>query len=225
MYQMRFTSLSKLFAVLLVLLTAAPVFAADWTIWGGRPLKVPDEAIRVGLGWPSVDVAYHFPFDTNLELAPKVSFKYGLPAALEGEPNCCGFGLVAGSEIRWSFLQRKGFSAAVRGEAGLALDLMSTSDEEEGAGTGIRLGPGIALDYAASPDVNVVGGLDIPIDISLRSPSRAVMPFIFRTGLEFHPTEDILVFTVFGLGPAVVVGAGSAGGFALNGQIGMASKF
>lgn len=217
---------SLCFAMLLCFVGAETATAADWTIWGGRTLENPNEALRVNLGWPSVDIAYHFLFDMDFELAPKASFKYGQHAVFGEESSCCGFGLIAGSEARWAFFSQKGFSMAVRGEAGLILDLSPVGDSQEGVGTGLRLGPGLALDYSASPDVNVVGGIDIPVDILFQEPTLAVIPFLLRAGLEFHPTQELLVFTMVGMGPAVLAGGDeSEGGFGLSANIGMAHKF
>lgn len=216
----------KVLFVGMLLLTSSTAMGADWTLWGGRTLESPDEALRVNLGWPSIDIAYHFPFDVDLELAPKVSFSYGRPAVFGSQASCCGFGLVAGSEARWAFFSRKGFSAAVKGEAGLILDLYPVGTEQNGVGTGLRIGPGLAVDYAASSDVNVVGGIDIPVDIYFQTPTLALIPFLLRTGLEFHPTEDVLVFTILGMGPGVLAGGAAGGvGFGLDARIGMAYKF
>jgi len=223
----KYLSLGRFVLALCMFLgTIGTANAADWTIWGARNLETPHEALRVNIGWPSVDIAYHFPFDTDLELAPKASFSYGRPAVFGDESSCCGFGLVAGSEARWLFFSQNGFSMAVRGEAGLILDLSPVGDAQDGVGTGLRIGPGLAMDYAASADVNVVGGIDIPVDILFQDPTLAVIPFLLRTGLEFHPTQDLLVFTMLGMGPAVLAGGdNSEAGFGLEGRVGTAYRF
>lgn len=210
---------------LMVSMIAPDVMAADWTLWGGRTLQNPGEALRANVGWPGVDVAYHFLYDIDFEIAPKASLSYGQPAVLENVSTCCGFKLIAGAETRWAFFSQSGFSMAVRGETGLILDLAPVGEEQKGIGTGLRISPGLAADYNASPEVNIVGGLDIPIDILFQHPTTAVIPFLLRTGLEFHPTQKVLVSTLIGIGPGILVSEQTSGGFALSAQIGMGYKF
>ena len=192
----------------------------------GRPNAAnPGEALRASVGWPGIDVAYHFLYDIDLEIAPKASFSYGQAAILENVSTCCGFKLIAGAETRWSFFSQSGFSMAVRGETGLILDLAPVGADQEGIGTGVRISPGIAVDYNATPEVNVVGGFDVPIDILFQYPTTAVIPFLLRTGLEFHPTQKLSVVTLIGIGPGILVSEYTSGGFALNAMIGAGYLF
>ena len=80
-----------------------------------------------------------------------------------------------------------------------SLDLSPVGDEQEGVGTGLRIGPGLAVDYAASADVNVVGGIDIPVDILFQDPTLVIPSSSGRVSNSIpHKTFSCLLFSEWG---------------------------
>lgn len=197
--------------------------AADWSLFGGNTLPDTDTALRVGVGWPDISAAYHYPLSDIFEIAPKFTIFYGVPVFGLSADVCCGIGNSFGAEFRVELFESGGFHLAFRADPALLLNYTILSDSVE---AGIQLGLGIAVDYSVSDTVNVVSGFEIPMQFYFTDPVIGLVPLLVDMGVEFMPTDELSLFVLMRLGPSVLfAGDYSDVGFGYEGRIGVAFRF
>ncbi|NUN12954.1 MAG: hypothetical protein HUU55_04895 [Myxococcales bacterium] len=197
--------------------------AADWSLFGGNTLPDTDTALRVGVGWPDISAAYHYPISDIFEIAPKFSIFYGIPVFGLGADLCCGIGNTFGAELRVELFESGGFHLAFRADPALLLNYTILSN---GVEAGIQLGLGIAVDYSVSDSVNVVSGFEVPLQLYFTDPVAGLAPLLVDLGVEFMPSDELSLFVMMRLGPSVFfAGDASDVGFGYEGRIGVAFRF
>ena len=79
---------------------APPARRGAYSVVGASVLDEEDTAIRIGVGYPEIEVMYHMPWTTDIELAGGGGFFYGLNPKTAGDV----LGFRATMEGRWRFL-------------------------------------------------------------------------------------------------------------------------
>lgn len=210
---------TRLFAIVLVavLSLARSSQAAEWSLFGARPLDVYDSALRVGLGWPDVHVAYHLPILKELEVAPKLGFVWAPGGTTLG---CCGFGNTVGAELRYLLYEEDDLHLGVRADTAILLYYPVGNANSTRVGT--RISPGFIGDYSVNETLNVTFSFDMPVELYYTPAVEGIIPFQFGGGLEFIPKGPFMLWTQIHMGPSILAsGDGSLVSLSLVGQIGI----
>ncbi len=205
-----------------------------WSLLGGRTLDQDRTAMRIEIGWPEISLAVHIPVHENVEIIPHMGFFFGLPivgAAVtdsSGEAqatSCCGAGNSAGVAVRWLVHTRRVFSL------GMQFDIAPLAkydmDALPGLDFGVRVGVGLIFDYVLHDGMNLVGGMEIPLDIYFSTPTTLILPIKMRVGVESFISEDSGFFAVVEISPGIFVryAQDNVAGFGAMGRVGGMFRF
>ncbi|MCA9522176.1 MAG: hypothetical protein KC609_14450 [Myxococcales bacterium] len=206
-------------AVVLGLLTLGGGRLANaYSLLGGETLRVDENAIHAGIGFPDLTFSYHIPITSNFELAPKFTFFYG------GEdPRSTPFlGNTFTLVMRYAFIKGPKFNLALHVDFGFIFAYYPG-----GFGFGIRLGtPSVVMNYNITPKISLVGGFLIPLAFAAYPHFFAQIPIVFRLGGEFAFTSAINGFVLIEVGPNIyAANGGSFVGVYFRANVGVQYKF
>jgi len=205
-----------------------------WSLLGGKTLDMDHTAMRIEIGWPEIMLAVHIPITERVEIMPHMGFFFGFPivgaAILDGDgkpvaTSCCGAGNSAGLATRILLHSRREFSLAL--QIDIAPLAKYDMDALPGLDFGIRSGIGVLFDYMLHDGMNLVGGLDIPLDTYFTTPTTLLLPIKMRVGVESFVTEDSGFFAVLEISPGVFIRyqQENAAGFGATGRVGGMFRF
>lgn len=208
-------------AAALVLVMASSAVAADWSVLGGRTLDARRSAFRAQVGWPDINFAYHYPITSHFEIAPKLGVVYGLNAFGVGFETTT-IGNSFGSEFRWNVFNAGKFHLAAKGE----LDLLVYYDIADQVEAGMRILPGVVMDFDVLSKLNVVLSFEMPFEFLFTDPVSALIPILFGFGVEYEVIDNLLLTFDLNMGPSVfVIDEFSDTGFGFQGHMGVAYQF
>ncbi len=200
---------------------ATPATAANWSGIGADTAPVGHPLLRVGVGWPDLDVTYHYAVSKDFDVAPRFRLGWGVPYFHHGTLNGIDNGL--GIEARYRLVHNGRFSATLRGQFGILL-FYTMFDKFT---FGLYFGPNLVLQYALKPNVHLIGGLDVPVHLAFaEGGTGALVPILFPLGIEFFPSKQVSLYGLLELGPSLGIDKeGTVTGFGLIGKLGLTYRF
>jgi hypothetical protein len=164
-----------------------------YTVSGASPVDRERTALRIGLGFPEVHLAYHMPFDTNLEFGVGADFFYGLNMVTTGD-------LYGGSifgEGRWRMVEKGKHSLTLTGRP--AVHGAGGPGGEWLVGFSLAI-PGLIWDAEIGRGHHFCLGLQIPWGFFWGKGGEDGKQFAFRIpiagqlGLEFELSKAVHLF-------------------------------
>jgi len=148
-------------------------------------------------GYPSAGVELHLAVRDRLELALHGSFFYGRARVVPL------LGGTAGILVKYRLLKSGGFSMA------FTFDPAVTVFRTEPVDVAIRaLAPGLVLTYAAPAGIAIHGGVSIPVDFVVYPQFVALVPVLFRVGMEVSIGDGATIGFDLEMGPEFWRGSG-----------------
>jgi len=180
-----------------------PARAQRGTFTGARLIPFRSQAIRASIGFPDIEIAYHFPYTPEIELIPRLQLAYG--RNLSTSPSIMEFGTDARKEV-----YKKG-KWTIAGYASSFIHLNMNEDDpvHYGATSGFGLGlgcPGAIATYAHNSDFDINLGVQIQDIIYMGDNSGLELNIPFSVGFEYVFDKDIRIFQKTEFGPDIYVG-------------------
>lgn len=173
------------------------------TLTGARLIPFRSQAVRATVGFPDIEVAYHFPYTPEIELIPRIQIAGG--RNLSTSPTFMEIGSDARKE-----LYRKG-KWTVAGFASTFIHLNMNEDDPvhyaHTGGFGIGLGcPGVVATYAHNSDFDINFSAQLQDIIYLGDNSAFEMNLPLSVGFEYAFSKRIRLVQRTEFGPDIYVG-------------------
>lgn len=194
-----------LLLVLLVGTLGTSQSAGAYSLIGGETLKVDEDVLRIGVGYPhAVTIAYFIPITSRFDLAPKFTFFYG-----SSDFHVPFIGDNIGLELRYAFIKKPNFSLALFGD----INLWLAYHPGFFFGLGI-ITPGVLVSYKPNTTIQLTGGLLLPVTFYFVNPGANVflahIPIAFRLGVEVAINAKIQWYLKIDIGPDIIAVKGAS---------------
>jgi len=187
--------------------TRPAVSDGRYSLLGGEVLSKGVNAVSGEFGWPSITFGYTHGMGQNWDIGAKFDILYGF----EGVTSATQFGLGFRVPLRMTVLRNDRLSVLVHFDPGLKLFTYSP------ALFGISFPIGTVIGYAASPQVNVGFGIDLPMTLYVTpSPVQLLLGPMFGPAIEYHVDQKILVGFNTRFGPIFATSDGNNFGFLMQ---------
>jgi len=179
-----------------------PAKSQRGTLTGARLIPFRSQAVRATLGFPDIELAYHFPYTPEIELIPRLQVAYG--RNLSTSPSIMEFGSDARKEI-----YRKG-KWAVAGFASSFIHLNMNSHEPvhygPTGGFGLGLGcPGVFATYAHNKDFDINFGAQLQNILYLGDSTALELNMPLSVGFEYAFSKKVRLVQRTEFGPDIYV--------------------
>ena len=183
-----------------------PARTQGGTLTGARLIPFRSQAIRATIGFPDIEVAYHFPYSPEIELIPRLQIAYG--RNLSTSPSIMEFGSDARKEI-----YRKGkWTVAGFASAFAHLNMNNADPVHYGRTSGFGLGlgcPGVIATYAHNSDFDINLGVQIQDILYFGDNAGLELNIPFSVGFEYAFSREIRMIQRTEFGPDIYVGEGT----------------
>jgi len=178
-----------------------------YSLLGGEVLSKGVNAVSGEFGWPSITFGYTHGMGQNWDIGAKLDILYGV----EGVTSATQFGLGFRVPLRMTVLRSDRVSVLVHFDPGLKVFTYSS------ALFGFSFPIGTVIGYAASPQVNVSFGFDLPMTLYVTpSPVQLLLGPMFGPAIEYHVDQKILVGFNTRFGPIFATSGGNDFGFLMQ---------
>lgn len=163
-----------------------------YTLRGGGDLSPSDSGISAAVGFPRVDVNTYFAFAPGFDVAPEVSFLYGLGATVPM------LGAAVGTELRYQIHQEGRWRVKLFGEPAAVLLL----DPE--VAFGLRVGaPGVEVSWHGMEGGYLHGGLRLSPLVFFSPRILVSLPLVASVGGELQLYENYNLYVELEVGPDI----------------------
>jgi len=177
-----------------------------YSLLGGEVLGKGVNAVSGEFGWPSITFGYTHGMGQNWDIGAKFDLLYGV----EGITSLTQFGLGFRVPMRATILRSDRLSVLVHVDPGLKLFTYSP------AVFGFSFPVGVVLGYAASREVNVAFGVDLPMTLYVAPNANFFIGPWFGPAVEYHVDQRLLVGFNTRFGPIFATGGGNDFGFLMQ---------
>jgi hypothetical protein len=157
------------------------------------------DTMKVELGFPGLPrLSYHRTFDSTLSVGGAIAFGYAYFAPSDS----FGSAVVLSMPVKKTIVDDGLFRFAVRGEPGLYLGI--AQPEFSQAIPGLVLGTGLAASWLYDRDLELGGGIDMPLMIGFPTGGRDVfiaVPLLIGPTAEYRATYDLTLSVDAKIGP------------------------
>jgi hypothetical protein len=187
--------------------TRAPAPGGGYSLLGGEVLGRGVNVVSGEFGWPGISFGYTHGMGQNMDIGGKFDLLFGV----EGIPSASHFGIGFRVPIRLTALRSDRMSVLLHFDPGIKL---FTTDPTL---FGISFPVGVVLGYAATREVNVSFGVDLPMTLYVTpSPVNFLIGPWFGPAVEYHVDPKILVGLNSRFGPIFATGGGNDFGFQMQ---------
>jgi len=183
-------------------ITAAP--SGRYSLLGGETVPTGMNVVSGEFGWPSVSFGLTHGYRRDTDIGARFDLLFGV----EGVSNNSQFGIGFRAPLRMVALRNDRISVLLHFDPGIKL--FTTSP----ALFGFSFPVGTVIGYAATRDVTVAFGIDLPMTLYVTpSPVRFVISPMFGPAVEFHVDPRLAVGLNTRFGPVIYSTGGSDFGF------------
>lgn len=175
-----------------------------YSLLGGETVGAGTDVVSGEFGWPSVTfgVTHGMSRDTDIGL------KFDLLFGIEGATQLSQFGIGFRAPLRMTALRRDRLSVLLHFDPGIKI--FTTSP----AAVGLSFPVGVVFGYAATRDVTVAFGVDLPMTLYVSpSPVSFWLSPMFGPAIEFRVDPRLTVGINTRFGPVIDTSDGSTFGF------------
>jgi len=186
--------------------TEAPLPGTKYSLLGGETVGNGVDVVSGEFGWPGISFGFTHGTSRDTDIGARFDLLFGF----EEISNASQFGIGFRVPLRLTALRRDRISVLVHVDPGLKIYTTSP------AAFGLQFPVGATLGYAATRDLTVAFGVDMPMLLQLSGPGSVQFIFAptFGPAVEYHVDPRLAVGVNTRFGPVISSrGGGSEFGF------------
>jgi hypothetical protein len=185
---------------------APPPAGTRYSLLGGETVGSGADVVSGEFGWPGIS----FGFTHGTSRDADVGARFDLLFGFEEISNVSQFGIGIRVPLRLTAMRRDRISVLVHVDPGIKLYTTNPT-----ASFGLQFPVGVTFGYAATRDVTVAFGVDMPMTLIVSGPvsTRLFLAPTFGPAVEFHVDPRLTAGLNTRFGPVIASSGGSQFGF------------